>query len=70
MKKLLDLISEEVTKAFVECGYDEKYGKVLDGYWNHNKVYIIGDEIVTNQAIIDYLDNRYGRPVKDRHILY
>ena len=28
MKKLLDLISEEVTKAFVECGYDEKYGKV------------------------------------------
>ena len=28
MKKLLDLISEEVTKAFAECGYDEKYGKV------------------------------------------
>lgn len=28
MKKLLDLISEEVTKAFVACGYDEKYGKV------------------------------------------
>ena len=28
MKKLLDLISEEVTRAFVECGYDEKYGKV------------------------------------------
>ncbi len=28
MKKLLDLISEEVTAAFVECGYDEKYGKV------------------------------------------
>ena len=28
MKKLLDLISEEVTKAFVECGYDEKYGRV------------------------------------------
>ncbi len=28
MKKLLELISEEVTKAFVECGYDEKYGKV------------------------------------------
>ena len=28
MKKILDLISEEVTKAFVECGYDEKYGKV------------------------------------------
>ena len=28
MKKILDLITEEVTKAFVECGYDEKYGKV------------------------------------------
>jgi arginyl-tRNA synthetase len=28
MKKLLGLLSEEVTKAFVECGYDEKYGKV------------------------------------------
>ncbi len=28
MKKLIDLISEEVTKAFVECGYDEKYGRV------------------------------------------
>lgn len=28
MKKLLDLITEEVTKAFVEHGYDEKYGKV------------------------------------------
>ncbi len=28
MKKLLDLISEEVTKAFVENGYDEKYGRV------------------------------------------
>ena len=28
MKKLLDLITEEVTKAFVEQGYDEKYGKV------------------------------------------
>ena len=26
MKKLLGLLSEEVTKAFVECGYDEKYG--------------------------------------------
>ena len=28
MKKLLGLLSEEVAKAFVECGYDEKYGKV------------------------------------------
>ncbi len=28
MKKFLDLITDEVTKAFVECGYDAKYGKV------------------------------------------
>ena len=28
MKKLIDLITEEVTKAFVEAGYDEKYGRV------------------------------------------
>lgn len=28
MKKLINLISDEVTKAFVEAGYDEKYGKV------------------------------------------
>ncbi len=28
MKKLMDLISDEVTKAFTNAGYDEKYGKV------------------------------------------
>lgn len=28
MKKILDLITAEVTAAFVACGYDEKYGKV------------------------------------------
>ena len=28
MKKILDLITDEVTKAFVACGYDEKYTKV------------------------------------------
>ena len=28
MKKMLDLITEEVTKAFTACGYDEKYAKV------------------------------------------
>ena len=33
MKKLLDLISQEVTSAFVECGYDEKYGKVTVKRW-------------------------------------
>ncbi|NLZ81467.1 MAG: arginine--tRNA ligase, partial [Clostridiales bacterium] len=28
MKKILDIITEEVTKAFLACGYKEKYGKV------------------------------------------
>lgn len=28
MKKILDLITDEVTKAFVECGYDAKYARV------------------------------------------
>ena len=28
MKKLIDLISEEVTEAFVREGYDAKYGRV------------------------------------------
>lgn len=28
MKKILDLITEEVTRAFSGCGYDAKYGKV------------------------------------------
>ena len=28
MKKILDLITEEVTRAFAECGYQEKYAKV------------------------------------------
>ena len=30
MKKFLDLITDEVTKAFVECGYDAKYAKVTE----------------------------------------
>ena len=28
MKKLLDHITAEVTKAFVEAGYEEKFGRV------------------------------------------
>lgn len=28
MNKLIDVITEEVTKAFVACGYDAKYGRV------------------------------------------
>ena len=28
MKKILDLITDEETKAFTDCGYDAKYGNV------------------------------------------
>lgn len=28
MKKILDIITDEVTNAFTQCGYDEKYGVV------------------------------------------
>ena len=28
MEKMLDLITGEVTKAFIACGYDEKYARV------------------------------------------
>ena len=28
MKEILDLIRQEITDAFVACGYDEKYGRV------------------------------------------
>lgn len=28
MKKMLDLLSAEVAKAFAEAGYDEKYARV------------------------------------------
>ncbi len=28
MKKILDIITKEVTEAFREAGYEEKYGKV------------------------------------------
>ena len=28
MKKIIDLIAKEVSTAFVECGYEEKYGMI------------------------------------------
>ena len=28
MQELINIIKDEVTKAFVECGYGEKYGYV------------------------------------------
>lgn len=49
---------------------DEKYGQVLIAALNSSKDYIIGDSVVTDQAIIDYLDDNYGLPVKWRKIKF
>ena len=49
---------------------DEKYGQVLNVSLDYVKEYIIGDSVVTDQAVIDYLDDHYGRPVKWRKIVF
>ena len=49
---------------------DEKYGRIWDAYYDHKSVYIIEGKIVEDRAIIDELDNKYGRPVEDRGIMY
>lgn len=49
---------------------DEKYGCILDAYYDHEKVYIIGDKIVEDQSIIDELDDKYGIPVAQRNIVF
>ena len=49
---------------------DIKYGRVLWVYIDGVKEYIIKNSIVTDQAIIDYLDDHYGRPVRDRDIIF
>jgi len=49
---------------------DEKYGQVLWCYLDGAKAYVIGDSVVTDQKIIDYLDDHYGCPVKWRNIVF
>ncbi len=49
---------------------DEKYGQVLNVSLDYVKAYIIDDSVVTDQEVIDYLDDHYGRPVKLRDILF
>ena len=49
---------------------DKKYGKIIDGYLAHKKVYIIDGKVVKSQAIIDELDNEYGIPVSERGVYY
>ena len=49
---------------------DDKYGQVLNVSLDYVKAYIIGDSVVTDQKVIDYLDDHYGRPVKWRNIIF
>ena len=49
---------------------DEKYGQVLIAALNSRKAYIIGNSVVSDQAIIDDLDDNYGLPVKWRKIKF
>ena len=56
-------------KIFQEIN-DDKYGQVLNVSLDYVKAYIIGDSVVSDQEIIDYLDDHYGRPVKWRNVLF
>ena len=49
---------------------DEKYGQVLIAAFGVEKVYVIGNSAVTDQAVIDYLDDNYGLPVRWRRIKF
>ena len=40
MKKILDLITDEVTKAFTECGYDAKYAKVTLSNYRTDLIFV------------------------------
>lgn len=48
---------------------DEKYGRIWDAYYEDENVYIVEGKIIKEQAIIDELDNKYGRPVSERNIM-
>ena len=54
---------------------DPQLGKVLFSYLNYEKTYIITNPpnepiVVRDQAIIDYLDDHYARPILERDIVY
>lgn len=48
---------------------DPLYGTVWFAYLDYRKVYVVNGKIVENQDVIDDLDNKYGRPVSERHIV-
>ena len=49
---------------------DKKYGRVWFAYLDYVKVYVVEGKVVEEQSIIDELDNKYGRPVADRDIVF
>lgn len=55
----IDGVEAKVVREFK----DDKYGLVKRIYMPDKKTYMINDEIVYNQDIIDELDNKYGVPV-------
>ena len=63
-----ELESQGHSIRVMEIIHDEKYGKILKAYVDDTKRYIVGGKIITDQAIIDDLDNRHGRPVHERGI--
>lgn len=49
---------------------DAKYGRVWFAYLDYVKVYVVEGKVVEEQSIIDELDNKYGRPVSERDIVF
>jgi len=66
--KVIDFYGKEL-KIMKEIT-DEKYGRVWNAYYDHEKVWIVEGKIIEDPEIIDDLDNKYGRPVSDRFIEY
>ncbi|MBQ7668346.1 MAG: hypothetical protein IJS47_03370 [Clostridia bacterium] len=48
---------------------DEKYGRIWVAYIEGTKKYVIEGKIEEKQDVIDELDNKYGRPVRERDIV-
>ena len=49
---------------------DEKYGRVWYAFYDYQKVWIVEGKMIYEQKIIDELDNKYGRPVSERDMVF
>lgn len=56
-------------KIFEEIN-DLKFGRVLKASVDYVNTYIIGDTVVTDRDVIDYLDDHYGRPSEFRNLIF